>query len=190
MTEYLVKTLGPLPQGDANGLTHYGQALDKDRLTLRFAVVVFDCANVEEKTAEETSIIKPRTRRVELVTDPGDAPVLADLVRRAWERRNGLEMLPLGLENDFRAAMDALDPDAIAREVAAEREERAQAAVDEHMVDREVARLERDLAEPDRAATMAPDEKCPSCDWPVGTDSGEECKLPEMHLGLPDGGGQ
>lgn len=178
MTDFEVKNFGALPTGDANGLTHHASRLTDDPDRMRFAIVVFNVPKDERDRDKKVTILKPKVRRVELMTDPIDARDLERLALRAWERRNGGEMLPLELQKDLEDALDGLDPDAIAREEVALHEEGAEEAARKHMA-------ARAAAEPEREETVNFDAACPSCAWPLATSPpGGDCATPEKHLNL------
>lgn len=179
-----VRALGALPKGDANGIAAQARHLDKDRSAVQVAIVLFRVPKVQVDDEKEIRTLVPKVIQAELVTMPADAAVVHRILMRAYEDRTGQPSLPFELEIDVNRAFDGLDPDAIAREVAAMQAERAAAAA---AAEEETLRLmsERANAEPERDETVGLEERCSSCDWPLApSPPGEDCTQPEMHMNL------
>lgn len=178
MSDIEVRALGALPKGDANGLGAQAARLNKDRAATYVAIVVFTVPKLVTDDEKEIITLVPKIRQVELVTLPQDAAVVHRALMRSYEDRTGQTTLPFDLEIDVNKAFDAIDPDAMAREIEAELRERLTA---DHV---QVARTE---AEPERGETVDLDARCPSCDWPLATSPpGGDCRQPEHHLNLTD----
>lgn len=107
-----VKNLAILPKGEANGLAAIADALLKEPLKLRAALVVFDCKRGTEDYDARDTVVTVRIRRVELVL-PGDMGAVQQMIRRALEFRSGQATLPLDLEDELEQAFRdmAIDPD-------------------------------------------------------------------------------
>jgi hypothetical protein len=173
MSDLEVRALGALPKGDANGLAAQAARLNKDRGATYVAIVLFTVPKVVTDDDKDAITLVPKVRQVELVTLAVDAAVVHRALMRSYEERTGQTTLPFELEIDVNRAFDALDPDAIAREIEAELRERQTMA-------------DRAAAEPERAETVGLDERCESCDWPLATSPpGEDCQTPQAHMNLP-----
>jgi hypothetical protein len=106
-----VKGTALLPRGDKNGLAAVADALLKEPLRTRAALIVFDCKRGTEDYDLADTVLTVRIRRVELVL-PGDLNAVEQMIRRALEFRSGQTTLDLELEDEIRKAFDAMrDPD-------------------------------------------------------------------------------
>lgn len=102
--EIAVKLAAKLPSGDGNGLAGLGYRLTSDpaaRRQIRAAIILFDIAEVAEKTDDGSQIAKARIRRIEVIQDGDDFTVMQRILMREFERRTGQTTLPFELEQDI-----------------------------------------------------------------------------------------
>lgn len=95
---------GALPKGAGNGLDAIAQQLISEPNQIRVAVVLFDCSKVVHDTDTGDQVPTARVRRIEPITDETDGQRLRQVLRRAWERRTGQDVLPLDLEDQINEA--------------------------------------------------------------------------------------
>lgn len=105
-----IKLNATLPKGDSNGLGPL--VLDLVQHPHRFKVVlaILDCKSVATNTDTGEVVPTARIRRIEPVLAE-DMPTARRLMERALEKRTGRQMLPLGLEEEMRAAFDGVTED-------------------------------------------------------------------------------
>jgi hypothetical protein len=72
-------------------------------------LLIVDCKKVTTDNDTGEAVPTARIRRVEAVL-PADLPQAEQLMRRALEKRNGRTMLPIGLEDEMRAAFRDINP--------------------------------------------------------------------------------
>ena len=118
--EEITAVLGAaLPKGEHNGLTPYARLLADKPKKIRPVLALIDCVTITENTDDGSQKAKVRIRRIELITDEGDAKVIERCLLRAFETRTGQVTLPFDLESDVRSAFDDLqevDTDELATE--------------------------------------------------------------------------
>lgn len=95
---------GALPKGSGNGLDAIAQQLIDDPERIHVCVVLVDCSKVTKNTDSGDEVPTARIRRIEPITDEVDGQRLRQVLRRAWERRTGKDVLPLDLEDDINSA--------------------------------------------------------------------------------------
>lgn len=98
------KLASALPKGNGNGLDAIADELVRDPEKIRVAVVLLDCSKATTETDTGDVIPTARIRRIEAIDDPEDGRRLRQVLRRAWERRTGKDVLPLEMEDDINAA--------------------------------------------------------------------------------------
>jgi hypothetical protein len=113
MPDRVLKLTAKLPQGDANGLAApdvIGRVID-DPSQLRIGIVIFKVNKIERDTDTGDEVGKAGIERIEVILDDskGDASALQRLLMRAYERRTGATTLDAELEEDVRAAFDAIN---------------------------------------------------------------------------------
>lgn len=92
---------GRLPTGDANGLADMGTVLAGDeeaRRQIRAAIILFDVAEVAEKTDDRSKKVKLRVRRIEAVKGESSLADVQRMLMREFERRTGQTALPFDIE--------------------------------------------------------------------------------------------
>jgi len=105
------KMAGALPKGDrTNGLQHMAAELVAEPWDIRVAVIFYDVSKVTRDMDSGETVPTIRIRRIEPVDEPGDGNRLRQVLRRAWERRLGEDVLPIDLEDELNAAFGR-DPD-------------------------------------------------------------------------------
>lgn len=105
-----VKLTSSLPKGDANGLGPIVSSLLGDPKGMHVALVVLDCKKVTVDNDTGEAVPTARVRRIEAIL-PEDLKTAHRLFERALEKRTGRTVLPLGLEDEVRAAFDIEDAD-------------------------------------------------------------------------------
>lgn len=105
-----IKLASALPKGDANGLGPLVLDLIEHPEQFRVVLAIVDCKTIT--TDADTGEVVPtaRIRRVEVVLT-GDLRAARRLMERALEKRTGRVALPLGLEDDLRAAFEGVTED-------------------------------------------------------------------------------
>lgn len=100
---------GGLPKGDHNGLGPILRELIDQPHRLHVVLAIVDCKSIH--TDNDTGEIVPtaRIRRIEAVT-PADLKTAEQLMRRASDKRSGMTMLPIELEDELAAAFNRVDP--------------------------------------------------------------------------------
>lgn len=97
----MTKLAGNLPTGDKNGLTAIGGELVKEPWRNHVVIAVIDC----KKTVRDndTGDVEPTVRvlRVEVVRDADELRTAEQILRRNLERRMGLSVLPLEIEDEL-----------------------------------------------------------------------------------------
>jgi hypothetical protein len=103
-----IKLASTLPKGEANGLGPIVLDLVEDPARFKVLMAIVDCKQIT--TNADTGEVVPtvRIRRIEAVLD-GDLSTARFLMERALERRTGRTMLPLGLEDEMRAAFETFE---------------------------------------------------------------------------------
>jgi hypothetical protein len=104
-----IKISGTLPKGDANGAASIAADLIADPHRFKVLLMIVDCKKVTTDNDTGEAVPTARIRRVEAVL-PADLPQAEQLMRRALEKRNGRTMLPIGLEDEMRAAFRDINP--------------------------------------------------------------------------------
>lgn len=100
---------GSLPKGDANGMGPIVRDLIDHPHRFHVLLCIVDCKKVA--TDHDTGEVVPtaRIRRVEVVL-PEDLKAAEKLLRRALEKRAGLTVLPMDLEDEVSIAFGRVDP--------------------------------------------------------------------------------
>ncbi|WP_433658072.1 hypothetical protein ACQPW1_39810 [Nocardia sp. CA-128927] len=98
-----------LPKGDADGLGPIARDLIEFPHRQHVVIAVVDCKGVTTDFDTGATVPTVRIRRIEVV-DRADLPEAERLVRRALERRSGLIVLPLDLEDELTVAFKRIDP--------------------------------------------------------------------------------
>jgi len=98
-----IKLASALPKGDANGLGPIVLDLVQDPARFKVVLAIVDCKQITTNADTGEVVPTARIRRVEAILD-GDLSTARRLMERALERRTGRTMLPLGLEDEMRAA--------------------------------------------------------------------------------------
>lgn len=97
----MTKLAGNLPTGDKNGLTAIGSQLIKEPWRNHVVIAIVDC----KKTVRDndTGDVEPTVRvlRVEVVRDEDELKTAEQILRRNLERRMGLSVLPLEVEDEL-----------------------------------------------------------------------------------------
>jgi hypothetical protein len=98
-----IKLTTALPRGEANGLSPIVMDLIDNPSGFKVVLAIIDCKSIT--TDADTGEVVPtaRIRRIEAVVE-GDLRTARRLMERALESRTGKTMLPLGLEDEMRAA--------------------------------------------------------------------------------------
>jgi hypothetical protein len=110
--EEITAVLGAsLPKGEHNGLTPYARLLADKPKKIRPVLALIDCVTITENTDDGSQKAKVRIRRIELITDEGDAKIIERCLLRAFETRTGAVTLPFDLESDVRSAFDDMQDD-------------------------------------------------------------------------------
>lgn len=104
------KLASALPKGNANGLDAIADALVRNPEAIRVVVALIDCSQTTTETDTGDVIPTARIRRIEAIDNPDDGRRLKQVLRRAWERRTGKDVLPLEMEDDINTAF-GIDPD-------------------------------------------------------------------------------
>lgn len=104
-----IKLTTALPRGDANGLGALVRDLIDTPGSLHAVIAIVDCKSIT--TDADTGEVVPtaRIRRIEALL-PDDLGTARRLMERAMEKRTGRAVLPLGLEDEMRAAFQDIDP--------------------------------------------------------------------------------
>lgn len=105
-----IKLTSALPKGDANGLDPIASKLVSHPKDMYVALVIMDCKKVTVDNDTGEAIPTARIRRIEAIL-PDDIKTARRLFERALEKRTGRTVLPLGLEDEVRAAFDLEDGD-------------------------------------------------------------------------------
>lgn len=98
------KLAAKLPAGSANGLGAISEALVEQPDRIHVVLMLVDCSKISTDTDSGDVIPTVRIRRIEPITDGVDGHRLRQILRRAWERRTGKDVLPIDLEDDINAA--------------------------------------------------------------------------------------
>lgn len=108
----MAKLSGKLPAGNRNGIADLESAFVKDPTRQHVLIVVTDTAKITENVDTGDSEPTLRILRVEQI-HPEDARTAERLVRRALERRTGMETLDIDVENEIEAIFSeaAIDPE-------------------------------------------------------------------------------
>lgn len=105
-----IKLNGTLPRGEANGLGPMAAAMIADPSRYRVVLAIVDCKSITTDADTGDTIPTARIRRAEVVLDK-DLRLARELMARSLENRTGRVMLPVGLEDELRAAFDTADHD-------------------------------------------------------------------------------
>lgn len=100
---------GQLPKGDANGLGPIVRDLIDHPHRFHVLLAIVDCKKVAMDHDSGEVIPTARIRRVEVVL-PEDLKSAEKLLRRALEKRAGLTVLPMDLEDEVSIAFNRVDP--------------------------------------------------------------------------------
>jgi hypothetical protein len=68
------------------------------------AVIFFDVQKVTKDVDSGEQVPTIRVRRIEVIDEPSDGNRLRQVLRRAWERRTGEDVLPIELEDELNSA--------------------------------------------------------------------------------------
>jgi hypothetical protein len=98
------KLASALPKGSGNGLSQIAEELVEHPEKVHVLVLLVDCSKVTSEIDSGDVVPTARIRRIEAITDPIDGDRLRQVLRRAWERRTGKDVLPIDLEDDINAA--------------------------------------------------------------------------------------
>lgn len=101
--------LGPLPKGDANGVSAITHALVEQPHRYHVLLCLVDCSKVTTDLDSGETVPLARIRRAEVVTAE-DLKTAEQLIRRSLERRSGSTVLPLEIEDEISAAFAQVDP--------------------------------------------------------------------------------
>jgi hypothetical protein len=99
---------GALPRGDANGLGVIVKSLIREPEKIHALVVLVDTTKLVTHVDTGETIPVLRIRRAEVIRDD-DLKEAERLVRRAWEQRNGDQVLPIELEQDVTDIFKSID---------------------------------------------------------------------------------
>jgi len=105
-----VSLAGNLPSGDGNGLQAIVPSLIREPKQLHVCIALVDCVKITTNADSGDVVPTVRVRRMEVIGDAEDMKVAERLMRRALDQRTGREALPYDLEDEIRAAFDAVDP--------------------------------------------------------------------------------
>lgn len=122
-----------LPAGEANGLTAIAQKLADFPKRVRVGVILFNVPNANVDYEKNTTTVKARIKRIEVIDDPEDSAIIQQVLMRQYERRTGNSTLPFemaGVEKNAFEDIDVNDPDDVAMEDMDAESERKQAEVD------------------------------------------------------------
>lgn len=100
---------GSLPKGDANGIGPIVGELVNHPHRMHVLLCLVDCNKVTTNNDTGEIIPTARIRRVEVVL-PQDLKSAEKLLRRALEKRAGLTVLPMDLEDEISIAFGRVDP--------------------------------------------------------------------------------
>lgn len=98
------KLAARLPSGSKNGLASIAEELVANPEKVHVVLMLVDCSKITSDVDSGDVIPTARIRRIEPITDGVDGHRLRQILRRAWERRTGKDVLPLDLEDDVNAA--------------------------------------------------------------------------------------
>jgi hypothetical protein len=99
------KMAGALPKGERlNGLLQVAGDLVTAPWDVRVAVITFDVQKVTRDIDSGEVVPTIRVRRIEVIDEPSDGNRLRQVLRRAWERRTGEDVLPIELEDELNSA--------------------------------------------------------------------------------------
>jgi hypothetical protein len=99
------KMAGALPKGErTNGLVHIAGDLVTHPWDIRVAVIFFDVQKLTKDMDSGEQVPTIRVRRIEVIDEPSDGNRLRQVLRRAWERRTGEDVLPIELEDELNSA--------------------------------------------------------------------------------------
>lgn len=104
-----VKLSPKLPDGDANGLGPISRELIDHPHRYHVLIAIVDCKSMTTDLDSGDVVPTARVRRVEVV-DPADLAKMEKFLRRALERRSGMTVLPLELEDEISIAFGHVDP--------------------------------------------------------------------------------
>lgn len=102
---------GNLPRGDANGLSAMAADLIREPERKRIILAIVDNPKTVINNVTGDRVATVRICRIEAVLGD-DLGAAEQLLRRALERRTGLTVLPLDLEDELAEAFAEFDPDA------------------------------------------------------------------------------
>jgi hypothetical protein len=105
-----MKMSASLPDDDGNGLGVIAASLVEHPTRLHVIVALMDCRRITVETDTGRQEATARVRRIEVVLDDDDKAAIRRLLQRSFERRTGVTVLPLELEDDLRAAFEGIDP--------------------------------------------------------------------------------
>ena len=98
-----VKLSGVLPEGDANGINSLARDVLDDPEALHLVIAVISTDHITHSVRDGESQPTMRFMRIESVGEQDSAEALR-LMKRAYGRRTGQEMLPIALEDDIEDA--------------------------------------------------------------------------------------
>lgn len=103
-----MKLSGSLPKGQANGLALLDHIVNQDPETRHVVIVIMSTKKLTTDVDSGDVEAAMRIDRVERIL-PGDAQQAEKMLRRSLEKRSGMTVLPIDIEDDIAEAFrDAL----------------------------------------------------------------------------------
>ena len=104
-----VKLAAAMPAGDRNGLATIAPALVNNPDDTHVAVVVLQTRTLSVDVQGGSTVPTVAIVAIEPITSDGDAREAKRLLRRQFERRTGIQELPLEMERDLDAIAGNID---------------------------------------------------------------------------------
>ena len=104
-----VRLAAKMPDGDRNGLAVIAPALVDNPDDTHVAVVVLQTRSLTTDVQGGSTVPTVAIVAIEPITSDGDAREAKRLLRRQFERRTGIQELPLEMERDLDAIAGAID---------------------------------------------------------------------------------
>ncbi len=103
-----MKLAGALPKGQANGLALLDHVVNQDPETRHVVIAILSTKKLTTDIDSGDVEAAMRIDRVERIL-PGDAETAEKMLRRSLEKRSGMTVLPIDIEDDIAEAFrDAL----------------------------------------------------------------------------------
>lgn len=103
-----MKLAGALPKGQANGLALLDHVVNQDPETRHVVIAILSTKKLITDVDSGDVEAAMRIDRVERIL-PGDAETAEKMLRRSLEKRSGMTVLPIDIEDDIAGAFrDAL----------------------------------------------------------------------------------